>query len=104
MVGFFIEQDKVMSQNKLKEPAYIVANKDTGKLADWLSVVDTARNAKTRYSYNRSKGRKFNDQTQDVVIQLINPIKLHQMLDDMRGMSDDGDKLIQSIKEQIDLE
>lgn len=93
-----------MSQNKLKEPAFIVADKDTGKLADWSSVVDTAKNAKTRYSYNRNKGQQFNDQTQDVVIQLINPIKLHQMLDDMRGMSDDGDKLIQSIKEQIDLE
>ena len=92
-----------MSQNKLKEHAFIVADKDTGKLAMWSSVVDTAKNAKTRYSYNREKGTQFKDQTQDVVIQLINPIKLHQMLDDMIGISADGDKLIQSIKEQIDV-
>ncbi len=90
--------------NQLKEHAYIVANKDTGKLAQWCSVVETARNAKTRYSYCRDVGRKFPDQTDDVVIQLINPIKLHQMLNDMMGSSPEADGLIQIIKEQIDLE
>lgn len=90
--------------NLLKEHAYIVADKDTGKLADWSFVVETAKNAKTRYSYNRHKGQQFNDQTQNVVIQLINPIKLHQMLDDMKGGFSTVDEFIVSIKEQIDLE
>lgn len=90
--------------NKVKEQAYIVANKDTGKLAEWCSVVDTVRNAKTRYSYCRRKGQQFSDQTDDVVIQLINPIKLMQMLDDMKGSFTDPDELIQAIKEQIETE
>lgn len=90
--------------NKLKEQAFIVANKTTGKLAQWCSVVSTMRNAKTRYSYCRHDGQKFPDQTEDVVIQLINPIKLHQMLDDMKGSSPEADGLIQIIKEQIDIE
>jgi hypothetical protein len=93
-----------MTQNILKEQAYIVANKTTGKLADWCSVVDTARNAKTRYSYCRDKGRKFPDQTDDVVIQLINPIKLIQLLDDLKGSCTNAEDLIQILKEQIEVE
>ncbi|MNC17237.1 hypothetical protein D3C76_78040 [compost metagenome] len=88
--------------NRLKEQAYIVANKKTGKLAEWCSVVATERNAKTRYSYCRNVGQKYPDQTEDVVIQLINPIKLHQMLDDMMGRTPEENHLIRILKEQID--
>jgi DNA-binding TFAR19-related protein (PDSD5 family) len=88
--------------NRIKEQAFIVANKETGKLAEWCEVVSTERNAKTRYSYCRQKGSQFADQTENVVIQLINPIKLHQMLDDMKGGCTDPDDLIDIIKAQID--
>ena len=92
-----------MSQNKLKELAFMIVDKDTGDYADYGHVYDTARNAKTRYSYIRQKGQMFNDQTQHICIQLINPIKLHQMLDDLGGSFNNVDDLILAIKEQIDL-
>lgn len=93
-----------MSKNILKDHAYVVADKDTGKWAEWSQIVGTEQNAKTRYSYNRSKDKSFKSQSQDIVIQLINPIKLHKLLDDLVGTCSTPEDLIKVIKQQIDIE
>jgi len=90
--------------NKLKDPAYVVADKDTGKWADWSQIVGSEQNAKTRYSYNRAKDKSFKSQSQEIVIQMINPIKLHRMLDDLVGTCNTPEDLIKIIKQQIDAE
>lgn len=89
--------------NKLKDEAYVVADKDTGRWADWSEVVGSEKNAKTRYSYNRSKDKSFKTQTQEIVIQMINPIKLHKFLDDLVGTCNTPEEVINIIKQQIDI-
>lgn len=63
----------------IKEHAYIVVDKDT--LATRGYVHESTRQAKTRYSYGKPKHLQFPNQDQDILIQLVNPVKLHRLLD-----------------------
>lgn len=62
----------------LKEHAYLIVDKDT--LTARGHVHESTRQAKTRYSYGKPKHLQFPQQDQDILIKLINPVKLSRLL------------------------
>lgn len=87
--------------NKLGLSAYIVVNKQTGEIAAHSVVKDTPGKAKSRYSNARQKPHQYPNQTADVCVQLVNPIKLIQLLDGCKGNGMSGDDLIDLIQSEL---
>lgn len=90
-----------MSDNKLGLAAYIVADRQSGEPAQYCKVKENAGLAKRNFSNMRQKPDQYPNQNKYVCIQLINPIKLNQLLDGCKGNGMPADALIELIQSEL---